>query len=328
MTNKGRLFTRATKAEAKARVALTGPSGSGKTYTALLWAEELANGGDIAVIDTERSSAKLYADRFDFYTLSMTPPYHPLRLVEALQDAEEAGFAVVVIDSLSHFWAGSGGVLEIVDEAKSRFKGNTHAAWQVGTPLQQKMVDSILGFNGHTLATMRAKTEWAMEQDDRGRVSPTKIGLSPQQRDMIEYEFTLMLDIDVEHRASVSKTRCELLADRTFAASETVEAARLFKSWLGSGDPLIDRNGRDRINQEIAALAADSKKELMSLWTAAGLPKVALLSHEQATEAQALIESLGDTAGTRQTATNGDGSVQDDIKRAGQDVDELVTMEP
>lgn len=292
MTTKGKLFTRATKSEAKARVAVTGPSGSGKTYTSLLWAEELADGGDIAVIDTERSSAKLYADRFNFFTLSMTPPFHPLRLVEALADAEEAGFAVVVIDSLSHFWAGSGGVLEIVDEAKSRFKGNTHAAWQVGTPLQQKMVDSILAFNGHTIATMRAKTEWALNPDERGRITPTKIGLSPQQRDMIEYEFTLMLDVDVEHRASVSKTRCELLADRTFDADEAVEAARLFKSWLGSGDPLIDRNARDRINQEIAELDAGARRELTSLWTSASLPKVALLSNEQALEAQALIASV------------------------------------
>lgn len=326
-TQKGRLFTRATKAEAKARVALTGPSGSGKTYTALLWAEQLANGGDIAVIDTERSSAKLYADRFNFYTLSMTPPFHPLRLVEALQDAEEAGFAVVVIDSLSHFWAGSGGVLEIVDEAKSRFKGNTHAAWQVGTPLQQKMVDAILAYNGHTLATMRAKTEWAMEQDERGRTTPTKIGLSPQQRDMIEYEFTLMLDIDVEHRASVSKTRCELLADRTFAASETVEAARLFQSWLGSGDPLIDRNARDRINQEIAALNPEARKQLTALWTAASLPKVALLSHDQALEAQGLISVVGDTVGTHQPDTAGDEQVPTNTKRAGQEVEGLMTSE-
>lgn len=330
MTNKGKLFTRATKSEAKARVAVTGPSGSGKTYTSLLWAEELAGDGDIALIDTERSSAKLYADRFNFYTLSMTPPFHPDRLVEALKDAEEAGFAVVVIDSLSHFWAGAGGVLEIVDEAKSRFKGNTHAAWQVGTPIQQRMIDAILGFDGHSIATMRAKTEWAMEQDERGRTTPTKIGLSPQQRDMIEYEFTLMLDIDVEHRASVSKTRCELLADRTFAAAETVEAARLFKSWLGSGEPLIDRNDRDRLNQEIAGLSQDAKKQLQSLWMAASLPKVALLSHEQAAEAHALIAAVttaGDAAGTHQPETSSDVVGLPKTKRAGQSVEGLVTTD-
>lgn len=330
MNTKGKLFTRATKSEAKARVAVTGPSGSGKTYTSLLWAEELADGGDIAVIDTERSSAKLYADRFNFYTLSMTPPFHPLRLVEALADAEEAGFSVVVVDSLSHFWAGAGGVLEIVDEAKSRFKGNTHAAWQVGTPLQQKMVDSILAYNGHTIATMRAKTEWALNPDERGRITPTKIGLSPQQRDMIEYEFTLMLDVDVEHRASVSKTRCELLADRTFSAEEAVEAARLFKSWLGSGDPLIDRNARDRINQEIAELNPEARRALTSLWTSASLPKVALLSHEQSLEAQALITSVigsGDTVGTHQPEIKEDQGVPADINRAGQDVDDFVTSE-
>lgn len=294
MTTKGRLFSKATKAEAKARVAFTGPSGSGKTYTSLIWAQTLADGGDIAVIDTERSSAKLYADRFDFYTLSMTPPFHPERLVEALADAEQAGFSVVLIDSLSHFWAGQGGILEIVDEAKARFKGNSHSAWQVGTPLQQRMVDAIIGFDGHALATMRAKTEWAMETDDRGRVSPVKIGLSPQQRDMIEYEFTLMLDIDVEHRASIAKTRCELLADRTFSADEAEEAAAMFQGWLRSGDRLIDRNHRDRLQQVIGNLPPDARRVLSDEWRKVGLPKVALLSEEQALTAEALLVTVAE----------------------------------
>jgi hypothetical protein len=298
MSHKGRLFTRATKSEAKARIAVTGPSGSGKTYTGLLWAEVLADSGDIAVIDTERGSAKLYADRFGFYSLSMTPPYNPERLIEALEDAQQSGFSVVVIDSLSHFWAGQGGVLEIVDEAKSRFKGNTHAAWQVGTPLQQRMLDAIIGYDGHIIATMRAKTEWAMDVDDRGRTTPRKIGLAPQQRDMIEYEFTLMLDIDVDHRASISKTRCELLADRTFAAGEAGDAANLFLGWLKSGDPLLDKNGRDRLQQAIGDLDKMGRAMLTEAWRNAGLPKVALLTTEQAIVAGELITSVAAPAVT------------------------------
>jgi hypothetical protein len=317
MSTTSKLFTKATKSEAKGRIALSGASGSGKTYTALLWAEVMANGGDIAFIDTERASAKLYADRFNFYTLSMTPPYHPERLIEALKDAEEAGFACVVIDSLSHFWAGSGGVLEIVDEAKSRFKGNTHAAWQVGTPLQQRMVDAILGYDGHVLATMRAKTEWAMDNEN-GRISPRKIGLAPQQRDMIEYEFTLMLDIDIDHRASISKTRCELLADRTFSADETVEAAHLFKSWLEAGEPLISRNDRDNLNQQISNLSSDDRQKLGIHWKQASLPKVALMTIDQLPVASALLLEL--TAVT----------VQEPVKQSediSQDVDALQTVE-
>lgn len=295
------LFVPATKAEAKARVAVTGPSGSGKTYTSLTWATVLADGGQIAVVDTERGSAKLYADRFKFDVLTMTPPFHPERLIEAFKAAEAAGYSVVVVDSLSHFWTGPGGVLEIVDEAKARFKGNSHSAWQVGTPLQQRMVDAILGFDGHAIAAMRAKTEWAMEQDDRGRVSPKKIGLAPQQRDMIEYEFTLMLDIDTEHRASVSKTRCELLADRTFSPGEAQESAAMFQAWLRSGDPLMDRNQRDRLTHLIADLSAEQKLALRQRWDAVPLPALATLTTAQAEVAEGLIgDVLRGTVGARE----------------------------
>ena len=162
------LFQPATKQQARARVAFSGASGSGKTFWALTWATALAEGQPIAVIDTERGSASLYADQFKFDVLEMRPPYHPDRLVEALNSATNAGYKVVVVDSLTHFWSGQGGTLEIVDQASARFKGNSHAAWQVGTPIQQRMIDALLGFDGHLMATMRAKTEWVMEPDERG----------------------------------------------------------------------------------------------------------------------------------------------------------------
>lgn len=275
------LFTPATKGQSKARIAFTGPSGSGKTYTALQWATVLADGAPIAGIDTERGSMRLYADRFTFDVLEMTDPYHPGRLVEALDAAEAAGYGVVVIDSLTHFWSGKGGVLEIVDQAKARYRGNSHAAWQEGTPIQQRMVDRILSFNGHVIVTMRARTEWAMETDDRGRVSPTKVGLAPQQRDGLEYEFTAMLDVDLQHRATVAKTRAELLTDRVFGPDETVESATMFKGWLESGVALIDANTRGRINQTIASLPTEASQRLGAMWREQGLPRVNLLQEDR-----------------------------------------------
>ena len=55
-------FKRAKRSQSKLRMALVGPSGSGKTYSALGMAMEL--GDKIALIDTEHSSASLYADEF------------------------------------------------------------------------------------------------------------------------------------------------------------------------------------------------------------------------------------------------------------------------
>jgi len=109
----GLTFAPATRSEAKARVALVGPTGAGKTWTALEWATVLAKGGRIAVIDTENGSASLYSDQYKFDTASWPPPYTPLKLVNALEHAASE-YDVIVIDSLTHFWQGQGGVLEIV----------------------------------------------------------------------------------------------------------------------------------------------------------------------------------------------------------------------
>lgn len=268
-------FIKATKSQAKARIAMHGPSGSGKTYTALEWATVLADGGKVAVIDTERNSASLYADKFEFDVLSFTPPYHPNKLIDVLDVAESEGYAAVVVDSLSHFWSGAGGVLEIVDEAKSAAKGNTYAAWQVGTPLQQRMVDRIISHPAHVIATMRSKTDWQIENNN-GRITPTKVGLAPQQRDGIEYEFTLVLDIDVKHRASVSKTRYAAIADRTFDTTETKQAAKEVLAWLKSGE--AQDNYKDDVRKRIADLPSEKRNALRTLWDAKGLPKLDNLS--------------------------------------------------
>lgn len=286
------LFTKATKAEAKARVAITGPSGSGKTYSALTWAKVLAEGGKVAVIDTERDSAKLYADRFDFDALSMSAPYHPDRIVEALKVAEDEGYAVVVVDSLTHFWNGSGGILELVDQAGAANRGNNFSGWKVATPIQQRMVDAILAFNGHIITTMRAKTEWSLERNENGKISPKKVGLAPQQRDGIEYEYTLFLEMDTEHRTIVGKTRCESLADKVFAPNNASDGAEQFLNWLKAGDPIITNTERDALDGRIRALTPDQRRALKEVWGANGLPKVATLPKSRYAEAVQLVDAI------------------------------------
>lgn len=270
-------FTKATKAQARARVGIQGPSGSGKTYTALEWATVLAKArnGRIAFIDTERDSASLYADRFDFDTLPLTKPYHPNRLMEALRDAEAEGYPVVVIDSGSHFWSGPGGVLEIVDAAKSRFGGNSHMAWSVGTPLQQAMVDAMIAYPGDVIFTMRSRSEYLQGTDGRGKQTMQKVGTTAQQRDGIEFEFTLMLDVDLEHRATVGKTRCSSIADRVWGPHDAGDAAREFLDWLNSG-ALTERTEltpleRAEILGRIGALDAAAKDAMRTAWAGLGL---------------------------------------------------------
>ena len=150
-------FKKATKAAAKLRAAVFGPSGAGKTFSGLRIATGLADGKPIAFIDTERGSASKYSDHFDFDVLELDDKSID-GYVDAIQLAAAEGYEVLIIDSLSHAWQQ---LLEEIDKlAKAKYRGNTWSAWSEGTPLQRKLVDAILNFPGHVLATMRSKTEW------------------------------------------------------------------------------------------------------------------------------------------------------------------------
>ncbi len=232
------VFTRATKRKARARVALAGPTGSGKTWNALIWATAL--GGRVALIDTERGSASLFAPHFDFDTVEFNPPYDPARLMKLLKIAEGEGYDVVVVDSLSHFWEGEGGTLDVVEAAGQRAGGNKWAGWKVGTPLQRDMLDAMLQSPLHVVATMRTKMEWVLETDDRGKQKPLKVGMAPVQRGDVEYEFTVVADLDLEHRVTISKTRCHDLADLVVEKHRATEPAALFAAWLEEGDQAPD----------------------------------------------------------------------------------------
>ena len=195
-------FTKATKASAKLRAALFGPSGAGKTFTALRIAAGL--GGAIAVIDTERGSASKYADRFTFDVLDLEhagiPSYQG-----AIAAAAQAGYPVLVIDSLSHGWQE---LLQEIDRlAAAKYRGNTWSAWSEGTPKQRALVEAILTYPGHVIATMRSKTEWSIEADGKGRQKPVRVGLAPEQGKGIEYEFDLLLELSPDHIGRVIKDR-------------------------------------------------------------------------------------------------------------------------
>jgi hypothetical protein len=230
-------FVKAEKKRAKLRLAIDGPTGSGKTYTALIAATALAEGGKIAVIDTERESASLYSDKFDFDTAPLHN-FNPKNYIELIEAAEEAGYAVIVIDSLSHAWEGEGGALDMVDAAQKRSQsGNSFTAWKDVTPLQRRLVDAMLQSKCHIIATMRSKMEYVIEKDEKtGRNAVRKVGLAPVQRSNVEYEFTIVGDMDTDHNLVISKSRCDFIAD----AVEKKPDQKFFKrilDWLNSGAP-------------------------------------------------------------------------------------------
>lgn len=233
-------FQPATKRQARLRLALIGPAGSGKTYTALKVARRL--GGRVALIDTERGSASKYADAFKFDTLQLTT-FSPETYVEAIHAAEQAGYDVLIIDSLSHAWVGKGGALEMADQAARGSGENRFTAWRHVTPKHTALVDAMTGTTMHVIATMRSKMEYAIDKDERGKSVPRKVGMGPIQREGMEYEFDVVGDLDQENTLIITKTRCLTLAGATISKPGD-ELADTLKAWLTDGAPTYDREGR------------------------------------------------------------------------------------
>ena len=249
-------FQRAERKIAKARIALCSPAGGGKTYSALLLAKGL--GEKIAVIDTENGSASMEAGKEgmpQFDVLTMHAPFSPDKYVLAMRAAEEAGYDVIVIDSLSHAWAGTGGLLEEVDKkTKASKSGNSYTAWRDVTPMHNRLVEAILQSKCHIIGTMRSKAEYVVEKDEKtGRTAPKKVGLAPIQREGMDYEFTIVFDIDQSsHLARASKDRTSLFADFTDILTE--DTGKKLSDWLNEGVEVVPSKAIDEKKAQVEAL--------------------------------------------------------------------------
>lgn len=224
------IIKKASRQSKKIKMALIGVAGSGKTYSALKIAKGL--GDKVLLLDSEHGSASAYAD-LDFDTAELES-FSPQTYVEAIHEVEQAGYDVLIIDSLSHAWTGKDGALEQVDRAGRRSQsGNSFAAWRDVTPLHNAMIDAIVGAKIHIIATLRAKTEYIVEAGKNGKSAPRKVGMAPVQRDGLEYEFDVVGEIDNEHYLSIGKTRCRAL-DGQVIHCPGEDVAAILRDWLGS----------------------------------------------------------------------------------------------
>jgi len=234
----------AQRSKAKLRLGISGPAGSGKSMSSLLMAYGIT--GDwskITVIDTENNSADLYAD-YDhngiqigvFNVCPISTPYTPEKYIAAIKECEGAGDEVIIIDSLTHAWAGEGGLLDKKGqiEKSGRPGVNSWTAWRDITPMHNRLVESILTSKCHIIATLRAKMEHVQEKDpSTGKTVVRKIGMNPIQRDGMEYEFTVFIDVDQDHNATSSKDRTSLVDGLVFRPG--VDTGKSFLAWLETG---------------------------------------------------------------------------------------------
>ncbi len=268
-------FTKATKKKSRLRAAVFGPSGSGKTKSCLRIADGMKGAGTVGVIDTERGSASKYSDAHDFLTLQ--PEVGEKAdidwMIAAIGAAAAQGIHVLIIDSLSHAWQEL--LVEVDKLARTEFRGNSWSAWSKGTPKQHRFINAILDYPGHVLATMRSKTEWEQIKDERsGKITPKRVGLSPEQGKGIEYEFDVLIEIGDDHTARIIKDRSGKFQDQIIEKPGE-DFGNALASWLDqgvemapkspaefSGDGTEKRATSGEIVNKIPDWSDDQKKEV------------------------------------------------------------------
>jgi hypothetical protein len=233
------VIRKAQRRKAKLRLGLSGPAGSGKTFSALLMAYGITNDWDkIALIDTENHSGELYADYNqnghkigEYGYIEIVPPYTPEKYIAAIRECEENGIECIIIDSLTHAWAGEGGLLDKKGQIEKK-TGNGWTAWRDITPVHNRLVETILASKCHVIATLRAKMDYVQEKFGDKTVI-RKVGMNPIQREGMEYEFTVFIDLDQDHTATSSKDRTSLFDGKTFKPD--IHDGKKLLAWLESG---------------------------------------------------------------------------------------------
>jgi len=246
-------FTRAERKRAKARILIEGPSGSGKSYSAIRLAKGI--GGKIAAIDTEHGSLSMYSDVAEFDVMELSAPFSPDRYCAAIREAEQAGYEVLIIDSITHEWSGEGGCLDIKDKLPGV---NDWAKWAKLTPMHQRFIETMLQSPLHIIATVRSKTEWTLDEN-----KPKKIGTAPQQRDGMDFEFTMVFTVQAgNHVASVTKDRTAQFDGYLQVIDETT--GKRIADWLGSGAeapaPSVDTETEDLRAKVLSMLNGDDER--------------------------------------------------------------------
>ncbi len=288
MTSRLQQAQPAVRTALKGRLLLSGPPGSGKTRTGLILATELAQGAPILGIDTEKESMATYADDFDFEHLRWMPPYDPRELTETIIEAGPK-YGVIICDSLSHFWRAEGGTLDI---AGGKFTG-----WKDARPVQEGLVEAIVSSPAHVILCVRAKVEYAQEQEANGKHVVRKLGMASVQDDTLEYEVNIAVDLAMDHTATISKTRTTVLpVGRAFRAGHANELATIYGEWLAGGEALIDKDQAAQIAAAFSAITDEPARKAAKAAFVATCGRPDAIQASRFDEALSVAQKLADEA--------------------------------
>ena len=221
--------------QARIRIALQGVSGSGKSYSSLLLAYGICQDWRrIAVIDTEHQSAHLYSHLGEYNVLNLTAPYTTERYIEAIDVCEKAGMDVIIVDSLSANWEGTGGILDY----HANMAGNSFTNWSKLTPKLNTLVQKILTSSCHIISTIRSKQDYVITEKN-GKQVPEKVGMKGIIRDGTDYEYTIVMELDIYNNATCTKDRTQLFNSRIpFKIDEST--GKKIMQWCKDGEGYND----------------------------------------------------------------------------------------
>ena len=289
----------ANRQKVKMKMAIQGPSGGGKTFGSLLLAFGLC--GDwskIAVIDSENHSSSLYANLGSFNVLNLEAPFTPERYIEAIKKCENASMEVIIIDSISHEWEGVGGILE----THGNMTGNSYTNWSKLTPRHNSFIQQILHSSSHIIGTIRSKQDYVLAEKN-GKQVPEKVGLKGVTREGMDYEFTLVFDLDIKQNASSSKDRTSLFMGKP-EFKINVETGKRIKDWCNE----CTQQNLLPSNEEILIRVNDCKSldELLSLYNQH--PDKQKLLHPEFTKKRQQLLLQNDTKNIAQQKTSSNGT--------------------
>ena len=233
------------------QILLIGASNSGKTYSSLVLASSM--GKHVGFVDTENKKSSYYADKFDFSVVYLKPPFTGDRYKGAIEAVVNQGCDVIVIDQITYEWGGSGGILNQVNDSPVN---NDFAKWNEPSRRHADFVDYLNFIKIPSIVCCRAKEQYEIQTDDRGKKVPVKIGLGPIQRgrnagEGIEYEFPICFLLTEDHFAKVT-------SDKGGIFGKTVE----------------DEEGKLKVVADPFIITAETGRKIMSWASGKSISKV------------------------------------------------------
>ena len=258
---------KAERKQSKLRIGLSSPSGGGKTYSGLVLAKGLV--GDwskIGLIDSENGRGDIYSDLGEYNIITLRAPFTPESYIAAIHEFEKYGVDAIIVDSVTHEWAGEGGCLQLNEKlAIAKYKGNIWSAWSETTPRHQRFLDAITSSTCHVITTVRNKVETVMGDDKKVK----KVGTKEEQREGFEYELTVNFNIDRDsHTVMASKDNTRLFEGQDpFVITE--KTGEMLRDWVASGAADKTAEEKEALKDEIdsALLLMDKKRETLEKQT-------------------------------------------------------------